>query len=184
MAARLDKLEAAERDGTTRLARLESELAVARQQLEGRIIAAEHNQYQDKQLMGERMSRLDRDLQDNRSALQNLEQALAVSRVDFEIAKGRSHKVVGGVMVNVAKTDVARRRVSGWMWILPDRKTLWLRDQGVMRPVTFYSDADGKRREVVFTRVTRDSAIGYVLIPAEGTSEQANLASPATVSVP
>ena len=64
-------------------------------------------------------------------------------------------------------TDVRYRRVSGWIWLMPDRRTIWLHDQGAQEPVVFYTYPDGKRRELVITNVTQDSASGYLLLPEE-----------------
>jgi hypothetical protein len=72
------------------------------------------------------------------------------------------------VSLNVKGTDISHRRVSGWMWVMPDRRTIWLRAQGAQQPVVFYGSQDGKRREVVITNVTKDSVTGYVLLPDEG----------------
>jgi hypothetical protein len=60
------------------------------------------------------------------------------------------------------------------MWVLPDRRTIWLRGQGAQEPVVFYNNNDGKKRELVITSVTKKSAVGYLLVPEEtGTVEAA-----------
>ncbi len=51
--------------------------------------------------------------------------------------------------------------------MMPDRRTIWLRGQAAHEPVIFYSDLDGKKREIVVTRVTQDSVVGYLLLPRE-----------------
>jgi hypothetical protein len=48
---------------------------------------------------------------------------------------------------------------------MPDRRTVWLHDQGAQQPVVFYGVRDGKRKELVITNVTRDSISGYLLLP-------------------
>jgi hypothetical protein len=40
-----------------------------------------------------------------------------------------------------------------------------------MQPVIFYSKADGKKREIVFTHLTKDSAVGYLLLPGTASVE-------------
>jgi hypothetical protein len=88
-------------------------------------------------------------------------------RVDFEVATGRSQQLAPGISLGVTGVDVARRRVDGWMWIMPDRRTVWLRRQDAAQPVVFHSSADGRRREVVFTRVTTSGVAGYLLLPGD-----------------
>jgi len=51
--------------------------------------------------------------------------------------------------------------MNGWMWLMPDRRAIWLRDQ-MQGPVIFYGHEDGKRRELVITRVTPNSVTGYL----------------------
>jgi hypothetical protein len=77
------------------------------------------------------------------------------------------------VSLNVTGTDISHRRVTGWMWVMPDRRTIWLRAQGAQQPVVFYGCQDGKRRELVITNVTKDSATGYLLLPHDGHSNVA-----------
>jgi hypothetical protein len=77
--------------------------------------------------------------------------------------------------------DIPHHRVSGWMWVLPDRRTVWLRQQGAQEPAAFYSMADGKKREIVFTRMTKNSVAGYLLLPAGARNAQvASVPSPAS----
>jgi len=95
-----------------------------------------------------------------------LNKKLAVKRVDFEVTKNHSRDLGDGISLGVTGTDVSHRRVTGWMWVLPDRRTIWLRGQGAQEPVIFYGTRDGKRKELVITNVTRDSISGYLLLPA------------------
>lgn len=53
------------------------------------------------------------------------------------------------------------------MWVLPDRRTIWLRGQSAQVPVVFYGYNDGQKRELVITNVTRNSATGFLLLPAD-----------------
>ena len=101
-----------------------------------------------------------------------------IRRVDFEVDKGRNVELAPGISLEISGTDVAYRRVSGWMWVLPDRRTIWLRGQGAQEPVVFYSTADGKKRELVITSVTEKSAVGYLLLPGE----EATTAEPNTAA--
>ena len=67
--------------------------------------------------------------------------------------------------MGVTGTDVASHRVDGWMWVMPDRRTIWLRDHSAYEPVIFYGRLDGKMHELVITSVARNSVRGYLLLP-------------------
>ncbi len=178
-------IELAQRDSAinSRLAhweaqREEDQAAIAgmRQQLTGleksigrqqeRLIAMESNASADKQVLEQQVASVRDDENQNRGEVRELARSLETRRVDFEVSKNHSRQLAPGVSLCVTKTDVAHRRVDGWMWIMPDRKTIWLRGQGAMQPVIYYSAVDGKRREVVFTHTTSDGAVGYLLLPA------------------
>jgi hypothetical protein len=52
------------------------------------------------------------------------------------------------------------------MWLMPDRKTIYLRKRSPDEPVVFYSMRDGKRRELKLTNITAGAVTGY-LSPSE-----------------
>jgi sortase A len=89
----------------------------------------------------------------------------AIKRVTFEVSKGHSLQVSPGISLGLTGIGLSHLRVNGWIWLVPDRRTIWLRDQGTQDPVVFYGYRDGKRRELVITRVTTNSVIGYVMVP-------------------
>ncbi|MFN0164927.1 MAG: class D sortase [Bryobacteraceae bacterium] len=82
-------------------------------------------------------------------------------RVAFQIIKGHSGQVAPGISVGVTDVDVAARRVDGWVWVMPDRRTVWLRDHRAKEPLIFYQD--GERRELMIGSVTASAASGYLL---------------------
>jgi Spy/CpxP family protein refolding chaperone len=109
----------------------------------------------------------------DRKEVDGLNKKLATRRIDFEVNKGHSYELAPGISLEINGTDIAYRRVTGWMWVLPDRRTIWLREQGAQEPVVFYSNNDGKKRELVITAVTKHSAVGYLLVPDESKTESA-----------
>lgn len=109
----------------------------------------------------------------DRKEVDDLNKKLAIRRIDFEVNKGHSYELSPGISLEISGTDIAYRRVTGWMWVLPDRRTIWLREQGAQEPVVFYSNNDGKKRELVITSVTKHSAVGYLLVPEESKTESA-----------
>jgi sortase A len=88
-----------------------------------------------------------------------------IKRITFEVSEGHSLQVSPGISFGLTGIGLSHLRVNGWIWVMPDRRTIWLRDQGTQKPVVFYGYLDGKRRELVITRVTTNSVIGYVLLP-------------------
>jgi predicted nucleic acid-binding Zn-ribbon protein len=148
------------------VARQAEELAATRRQMDG------NRSSTDQQLA---------DLQEserrNRTDVDQIANNLAVERVSFEVSKGHSQELAPGISLKLTGTDVSFHRVSGWMWVMPDRRTIWLQSQSVQEPVVFYGLEDGKKRELVITQVARNSAVGYLILPK---AAQANPAAAAT----
>jgi hypothetical protein len=119
-----------------------------------------------------RLASLQESEQRDRQSVEAINNRLAVRRIDFEVSKGYSRELAPGISLRITSTDTAFRRVSGWMWVLPDRRTIWLRQQGAQEPVEFYGYNDGKKRELVITSVTKSSVAGYLLLPKEATSAE------------
>jgi len=167
---RIAHLESQHETDRAQLASLEGELSRLKQEValhEARLEGADRNASMDKAVLEQQIVAAREEARDGRRDLETLAQGLKSQRVDFEVSKGHSQRLAEGISISVTGIDVAKRRVNGWMWIMPDRKTIWMRDQGAMQPVIFYSAADGKRREVVFTHVTSNGAVGYLLLPNE-----------------
>jgi sortase A len=85
-------------------------------------------------------------------------------RIGFSIPVHHSRELAPGISLGISDADVARQNVNGWMWLMPDRRTVWLKGQGTKDPVVFYSELGGKRREVFITGIGRDSVSGYILL--------------------
>lgn len=165
--ARFAQMEAKSEAERAALESIRTELTQLKQsadQQQTRMASLEQNSSADKELLQQRLE----GVRDNLQAEQKeLASKIEMKRLNFEVSTNRSQELAPGVSLRVTKTNVSRKRVNGWMWILPDRKTIWLRDQGAMQPVIYYSSADGRRRELVFTQVTQGGAVGYLLLPAD-----------------
>src|SRR5665213_380670 len=86
----------------------------------------------------------------------------------FTVEKDHSRQLAPGISISITDVNAPDRRVNGWMWLLADRRTIWLRDQAADQPVVFYSARDGRRHELRITKVTANSATGYyTLLPSE-----------------
>jgi hypothetical protein len=130
-----------------------------------------------------RLASLRESEQRDRQSVEAITNRLAVRRIDFEVTKGHSRELAPGISLGITRTEVAFRRVSGWMWVLPDRRTIWLRQQGAQEPVDFYGYRDGMKRELVITSVTKSSVAGYLLLPKETTAaESASFFHPGTAT--
>ncbi len=85
-------------------------------------------------------------------------------RVSFTVATNHSQQLAPGISLGVTSTDVGRHEMNGWMWLMPDRRTVWLRHRGTQDPLVFYGYQDGKRRKLVITRLTPNSVTGYLVL--------------------
>ena len=88
-------------------------------------------------------------------------EAPRVARKDrFSVGKNHSRELAPGISLGVTDTDPAGRRVNGWLWMMPERQTVWLRNHDARRPFTFYRA--GKRRELRITGVSESGVAGYL----------------------
>lgn len=84
------------------------------------------------------------------------------ARVFFHVSERHSRTLAPGISLGLSWADASRHRLNGWVWIMPDRRTIWLRDQDAREPIVFYSSLDGKKRELVITKVDMTSVTGYL----------------------
>ncbi len=167
---RLTHVESASDGQQTRIAELQRELGemqvqAARQAFD---LTAVRNKMEESGATHERQfARLQQSEDADRRDVDAIGQKLAVHRVDFEVSKNRSRQLAEGISLDVTGTDTLHRSASGWMWVMPDRRTIWLKGQNAGQPVVFYGHEDGKKRELVITNVTKGSVTGYLLLPGE-----------------
>jgi LPXTG-site transpeptidase (sortase) family protein len=93
-------------------------------------------------------------------ATQLVERQAPVEKGFFYISKRHSRQLAPGISIGVDETDAASKEVKGWLWVMPDRRTIWLRDQPANDPLVFYQD--GERRELLITKVTDSAITGYL----------------------
>jgi sortase A len=85
-----------------------------------------------------------------------------VHEIAFDVSERHSRELVPGkIWFGVSSADPALHSVDGWVWVMPDRRTIWLRDVNAHHPVIFYQN--GAKRELVITSVVRSSVKGYLL---------------------
>jgi len=155
---RLSRLESNEQSKKTRLVALQNKVASLRREL-GLQIA------QNWQQTEEEVVSLRKQLVDNQQEVDGISQRLARQRMDFELAAAQDCEIAPGMILNVASTDKGYQRVDGWIRLVPDGRTLWVREQGIRQPIFFYTRQGGLPFELVFTRVTDTGAVGYILMP-------------------
>jgi hypothetical protein len=103
----------------------------------------------------------------NRQDFDALNNRFATERVSFSVNKNQTAHVAPGITLEVTAIDPQFERVTGWMAMGADQRTIRFRNQAVHEPVEFYS-ADGRKRELVVTSVSKDSVAGYLLVPKAG----------------
>ncbi len=86
-------------------------------------------------------------------------------RVDFEVARNHPREIAPGISMGITGSDISRRSVKGWLWVKPENRTIWLRGQALQKPLVFYGYRDGKKRELMLTSITANTASGYLLLP-------------------
>lgn len=183
--SRIAALESSREADQARIAALQEQLGQVRSELNEQTgqLNEVRRQIENRDAATEtRLTSLQDSAQRNRQRVDAIDNRLAMSRIDFQVAKGHSQEVAPGISLGITGTDVAFRRASGWMWILADRRTLWLRQQGAQEPVEFYSYTDGKKRELVITNVAKGAVAGYLLVPKEAGTPEAASPSPVPAS--
>jgi hypothetical protein len=167
---RLTNVETSSETQQTRIAQLQRELSDARSEAARQAddIAAVRSKVEESAATHERQfAQLQQGEDNNRRDVTAIEHKMAVHRVDFEVTRNRSREIADGISLGVTSTDVAHRYVSGWVWVMPDRRTIWLKNQNASQPLVFYGQGDGKKRELVINNVTKGSVTGYLLLPGE-----------------
>jgi len=180
---RVTGVESIQREHSEEVSRVRSELAGVRQELAS---VREENIRQTNQITNQisqleqahqstrsDVSGLDRRLSSNQTAVSALSYQVGRKRTDFELKNGRTLQVVDGIYVTIKNTDVERQRVDGWVQIASDGRIVWLRGEGAQNAIDFSSRADARPYQLVFTRVGRNSAAGYVLVPITSSSSVA-----------
>lgn len=89
------------------------------------------------------------------------------NQIAFAVSEGHSRELVPGkIWFGLSSADSMGHNVNGWLWVMPQRRTIWLRDVAAHSPVVF--EQNGERRELVITSVARSSATGYLVFRRPG----------------
>jgi uncharacterized coiled-coil protein SlyX len=180
---RLTHIESSSESQQSRIAELQHELGEVQSQAARQAgdLAAVRNKMEESGASHERQfAGLQQSEEANRRDVDAVGHKLAVHRIDFEVTKNHSRELAEGISLDITSTDTLHRSASGWMWLMPDRRTIWLKGQNAGESVVFYGHEDGKKRELVITNVTKGSITGYLLLPGEsGPAREVAAARPA-----
>jgi chaperonin cofactor prefoldin len=161
------ELEARSSGLDARIHEVESEQMAQRSQMERVQAELKQDVASVREETGRELSGVHQQGETNARDLSALSQRLDRERVDFELAKGQTQEVVPGVTLRISGTNPMYQRYRGSLWLLQDRRTLWLRDQSVHQPVRFFHKETGEPYELVVTDVTKKFVIGYLLVPVQ-----------------
>lgn len=174
MQARLDAVQSAQQASDARVAGLQSQLQRVQSynQQELSRLREDLGHQGDVHTSGlanldQRVATIDQQTGESSRQLDAVRNKLARDRVDFELGVHHNREIAPGITLDVSHTDVLHQRYDGYVWVMPDRRTVWVRSQGLQKPLVFYSKADERPRELVVTRVTKNSIVGYLLLPPD-----------------
>jgi chaperonin cofactor prefoldin len=178
----LARLETSRESDREQVAKLQQELAQVQGQLQqqGQELASVHGQVDQHAASSDReIAAVKTTQQRDRGDFDAYTDKFAVKRVDFEVTKKHGTQVAPGISLQVDGTNVSYQRVDGSILVIPERRTVFLRQLKTQEPVFLSSFPDGRTRELVITRVNKTGAVGYVLMPAqEGATSRAKLSNP------
>ena len=101
----------------------------------------------------------------NQAGLSSLAMRMDRDRHDFEIREDHASEIMPGVLLTIRDTNVGRQEISGWLYLEDEHRFVYLKNQGLLQPITVYGVYGKEAREIVITRVRKDDAIGFVLSP-------------------
>ena len=168
--ARLGRVESNQANANQRLAELQDEM--------GRQIASVRQEIAaGQQSTGQTAAGLRQQVDQNRAGLDQLDQKVTREKVGFEVAKNSNVELVSGVSLTVTHTDPSYQRLDGYLSLVDDGRTIWLRDLGAQRAFTFYTKQGAQPYDLLVTSVTKNDVVGYLLAPRGNTSAESQTAA-------
>jgi uncharacterized coiled-coil protein SlyX len=101
----------------------------------------------------------------NDAGISSLANKIDRDRHDFEVHEDRVVEIVPGVLLTIRNTNVGRQEISGWIYLENDRRVIYLKNHGLLQPITVYGVYGKDSHDIVITRVRKDDAVGFVLSP-------------------
>lgn len=163
--ARVSRVEAGQETEQVRVAKLEQEINSLRAENRRQLVALEQERDRSIGRVDNQLAKLDKQVESDDRDLATVHTQIDRRRVDFEAGVNHSRELAPGVTLAVNHTNVSYQRFDGWVFLMPDRRTVWIHSQSAQQPLVLYTREDGRSRELVITRVTKYSVIGYLLLP-------------------
>ena len=105
------------------------------------------------------------DIDRNQAGMASLAMKMDRDRHDFEVREDHASELLPGVLLTIRDTNVGRQEITGWLYLENEHRTVYLKNQGLLQPITVYGVFGKEAHEIVITRVRKDDAIGFVLSP-------------------
>jgi chaperonin cofactor prefoldin len=84
---------------------------------------------------------------------------------DFQVMMERAAEVVPGVLLSIKETDVEQQQVNGWVYLQEQRRFVYLKNQGLGKPITVHDIQNKESHDIVFTQIRENNARGYISSP-------------------
>jgi LPXTG-site transpeptidase (sortase) family protein len=83
--------------------------------------------------------------------------------VSFDISRHHNQQLTKSIAIGFTGTNPGDRSADGWIWVKPERRTIWMRNLHVHQRLIFYAESDRRRCELILTNVSANSARGYLV---------------------
>ena len=80
-------------------------------------------------------------------------------RTIFSVSTNHTQQLAPGVLIGLRETDVRSHRLTGWVWLSGEHRTIWIHDR---TPLRIYGALDRRTRVLVITGINRGSIVGYL----------------------
>ena len=114
---------------------------------------------------GPEVARLRSVVDRNQAKIASMSNQVDRDRREFEIYQDRALEVAPGILLSMKETNVERQEINGWVYLQNERRFLYLKNQGLLRPITVWSIQEQQAHDIVLTKVREKDALGFVLSP-------------------
>ena len=140
--AKVDRIQAAEQSVDTRLSSMQGQLNQMQAANEQEVERLREEVRQAREAGNATLADLDRQIarvdqrsDESRSDLESLHRRVDRERIGFEVAVNHDRELAPGVNLDVSHTDISHQRFDGWVWLMPDRRTIWIHGRGLAAAV-------------------------------------------------
>jgi chromosome segregation ATPase len=183
--SRLSGVESNQREASAHVAQLEDQIAGLKRELasmrdeSSSSIERIKKLQEDQQAQTSAMSGLDQRMTSSQSTIESISGRMMRMRVEFEMQSKKPEQIAPGYFLTIKRIDTGKQEVDATLEVAADSRVLTIRGQGIQKPAVFYTSADSRPIELVFTDITRNKITGYVLMPGAGDSPKSVEQAPA-----